>query len=85
MALTAPGSLRDLRPLIFGNHPLKLQHQPLFGRFGGGGFQKNGVHSVTGKLLQQQNLIRVLATEAIGRIDQYHLYLTFRRQVPQTL
>ncbi len=84
MPFTTPRSLRDLRPLIFGNHSLKLQHEPLLGSFAAGGFQKDRLHSMTGKFLDQQNLISIFATQAIRRVNQHHLNLTFGRQIPQT-
>src|SRR5439155_17720009 len=84
MPFTPPRSLGDLRPLIFGNHSLKLQHEPLLGGFAAGGFQKDRLHTMTGEFLDQQNLISVLTTQAIRRVNQHHLNLTFGRQIPQT-
>src|SRR5438876_4202740 len=69
MPFAAPRSLGDLRPLIFGNHSLKLQHEPLLGGFAAGGFQKDRLHTMTGKFLDQQNLISVLTTQAMRDSD----------------
>ena len=66
MTLAAAGPFENLRPFVFGDHALELQHQLIFGRVGMRRFQKDRLDSVTGKLFGQQDLIGIFSTQAVG-------------------
>ena len=66
MAFAAAGPFENLRPFVFGNHTLELQHQLIFGRAGMRCLQKDRLDSVTGKLFGQQDLISIFSAQAVG-------------------
>ena len=47
--------------------------------------QKDQLYSTAGQLFGQQHLISIFPAQAIGRVDQNSLNLSFRREVPQCL
>jgi hypothetical protein len=83
MALAASGTLRNLRPLIFRNHALELHQQLVLRSFSRRRFQKDDFHPAAGQLLDQENLIGILATETIGRMDENRFELSPGRQIAQ--
>jgi hypothetical protein len=66
MALAAAGPFENLRPFVFGDHALELQHQLIFGRVGMRRLQEDRLDSVTSELFGQQYLIGIFSTQAIG-------------------
>jgi len=67
VSLTATRSLQDLRPLIFSDHALELHKQLIFRAGTLWRFNKQRLDSLAGELLDQQDLVRVLAAQAIRR------------------
>ena len=66
MSLAAAGPFENLRPFVFGDHPLELHHQLIFGRVGVRRLQKDCLDPVTGKLFGQQDLIGIFSAQAVG-------------------
>jgi len=62
MALTAAVALQDLCSLVLGNHALELHEQLIFGGRALWRVDEERLDSVPSELLDQQNLIGVLAT-----------------------
>src|SRR5450759_303429 len=85
MALATARALQDLRALILGDHALKLYEQMIFGAVPGRCFDEGRLHAVTCELFHQQNLVGVLAAQAVRRIDEHGLQMTFRRQITNAL
>ncbi len=83
IAFTPSRAFGDLRSLILGNHPLKLQQQPLFRRFGRRRLQKLHFGSLPGKFLQEHHLISIIAAQPIRAIDQHPANRSFANQVTQ--
>jgi hypothetical protein len=79
MSLTAARSLQDLRPLIFGNHPLELHQQMIFRAVTLRRFTNSCLDSVASEFFDQQNLVGVLPAETVGCVRQYNLDLPFGR------
>src|SRR3954451_24179815 len=61
MSLTAPGTFQNLRPFIFRDHALKLNQELIFGAVALWRLDEPGLDSMVGELLNQQDLVRVLA------------------------
>ena len=85
MAFAAAGPFEDLRPLIFGDHALELQHQLIFRRAGVRRLEENRLDAVAGKLLGQQDLVGVFAAQPVGRMDQDRLDMSFGGKIAQPL
>src|SRR5712692_3879702 len=85
VSLTATRSLQDLRPLIFGDHALELHQQLIFRAGALRRFNKQRLDSLAGELLDQQDLVCVLAAQAIRRVREHNLDLPFGGKVPHTL
>lgn len=85
VTLPAPRALKNLCAFILSDHALKLDQKLILGRCALRGLQKPRFHAVTGELFDQQDLIGVLATQAIGRVHEHGLDLPFGRQVAHPL
>ena len=85
MSLTAVRSLQDLRPLIFGNHPLELHQQLIFRAVALRRFHKQRLDAVAGEFLDQQNLVRVFPAETVRRVREHNLDVPFGGQVSHAL
>jgi hypothetical protein len=85
MTFPAARPFCDLRPFVFRYHALKLKQQMLFRGGCMGRLYKDNVNGMLGKFLYQQNLVRVLATQTVRRVDQYMLNLAFGSQIAQLL
>jgi hypothetical protein len=68
MALATPMTLDDLGPFILRNHPLHLQQQVVFGALAQGVVEEDHLNTRAAELIDQQDLIRVFAGQAIGRV-----------------
>ncbi len=75
----------DLGTLILRYHPLKLHYQLILGGGPGWGLEKNQIHTTTGELFCQQNLIGILTAQPVRRIHQNRHHLALRCQVTQRL
>jgi hypothetical protein len=64
-------------------HALKLHQQLIFRASSGGGFQKYQFDSAAREFFGEQNLIRVLTTQAVRRVHQHRTDLAFGCQVAQ--
>ena len=58
------------RPLVFGDHALKLDQQALFGAVAAGRFEEQGLGTSPAEFFEQQDLVGVVTAQPIGRIDQ---------------
>ena len=85
MTLAAAGSFENLRPLVFGDHALELQHQLIFRGAGTRSLQENRLDALAGKLLGQQNLIGILPAQPVRRVDEDSLNVTLGREIAQSL
>src|SRR3954453_8000839 len=69
IALSAPTALEHLGPLVFGEHTLELEQQAVLRRVSDRAIEEDRLRASTGKLLQQQHLMRVAAGEAIRGVN----------------
>jgi len=69
MTLAAPAALQDLGPLVLCYHALHLQKQVVFGRASQLAIQKDQLDTAALELIDQQDLISIFASQAIGRVD----------------
>jgi uncharacterized protein YgbK (DUF1537 family) len=69
MPLTAPATLHELRSLIFSDDALHLEQQVVFRALAERLVQKDNVNTHPAPLVQEQNLVRVVARQSIGRMD----------------
>src|SRR6266581_4862755 len=81
VTLPAARALEDLGPFVLGDHPLKLHKQLILRAYARRRVQKMCLHALTGQLFDQEDLVGVLATQAIRGIDEHGLDLSFGRQV----
>ncbi len=81
----APRALENLRAFVLGDHPLKLHEELILGRRALRRVQKAGLDAVPRELFDQQDLIGILATQAIGTVDEDGLDLSFGRQIAHPL
>ena len=58
MTLAAPGTLRNLRPLVFRDHALEVDEEMIFGGFRRRRLQEHSFDALAGELLDDQNLVR---------------------------
>jgi hypothetical protein len=85
VALTAPRPFENLRPFVFGDHALKLQHQLIFRRVGMWRLDENGLDPVAAELFDQENLIGIFSAQPIRRVDQDRLNVALGREIAQSL
>src|SRR3982750_1682149 len=85
IALSAPTALKHLGPLVFGEHALELEQQAVLRRVSDRAIEEDHLRASTGKLLQQQYLMRVAAGEAIRGVDVDDIKRRQGREVTQTL
>src|SRR4051795_351010 len=85
MSLTAPGTFQDLCAFIFRDHALKLNQELIFRAVALWRLHEPGLDSMAGELLDQQNLVRVLATQSVWRIREHNLDLSFGGEITHTL
>src|SRR3954463_4341550 len=71
--LAAPGPFEDLAPLVLGEHPLKLEQEPILRRLRAGCLDEQNLDAGAGELLDQQHLVDVFPAPAIRRMDQDRL------------
>jgi hypothetical protein len=83
VALAAARPLGNLRPLVFGDYSLELHQQVVFRSRSGRRFQKYQLHAAAGQLLGQQDLVGILAAQAVRRVDESRLDVSCRRQIAQ--
>jgi len=86
MQLPATAPLRDLRPLVLGDHPLELAQQLILRGAGPLGLlREHDLDPRSLELLQQQHLIRVATCEPVWRQAQQHLEPSLDRHITQPL
>jgi hypothetical protein len=66
MALASPAPFEELGPFVFGNDSLHLQEELIFRGLSEWSVEENHLHPMLGQLLQEQNLVGVVASEAVG-------------------
>src|SRR5262245_690312 len=85
VTLATARALENLRPLVLRDHALELHEQLVLGGRALRRVQKVRLDAMTGELFDEQDLIRVLATQPIRAIDEDGLDLSFRGQVAHAL
>ena len=85
MALAAPAALQHLGSLVLGEHALQLQQQAVLGRVPDRAIEEDHLRAGLGELLDQQNLMRVAAGEAIRGMDVDEIDGREGHEVAQTL
>src|SRR5262249_21739712 len=85
MALATPAALEDLGPLVLGHHALHLQQQVIFGGASEFAIEEDQFYAAALELVHQQNLIRVFASQTIGRVNVEAIDGTIGRRIPQLL
>src|SRR5437870_6036105 len=85
VSLTATRTFQDLRSFIFSDHPLELHKKLIFRAVALWRLHEHRLDSVVGELLDQQNLVRILAAQAVRGIREQHLDLPFSGEVPHAL
>ncbi len=83
--LPAARALEDLGPLVLGDHALKLHEELIFGGGALWRIEKARFDTLSRELFHQQDLVGILAAQAIGRVDEHGLNLPFGRQVAHAL
>src|SRR5579863_4258098 len=81
MPFAAPRALQDLRSFVLGDHALELYEQLIFRRDTLGCVHKACLDSLSGQLLDQQNLVGVFATQSVRRVDEDGLDLPLGSEV----
>src|SRR5216683_6939583 len=79
------GNPDNNRLRIIGDHALKLDEQLILSCRGPRRVEKARLHTVTGKLFDQQDLIGVLPTQAIGAVDEHGVDLSFGGEIAHAL
>src|SRR3982751_1459532 len=69
VALSAPTALKHLGPLVFGKHALELQQQAVLRRVSDRAIEEDDLCTGAGELLEQEDLMRVAAGEAVWGVD----------------
>ena len=69
MPLTAPATLHELGALVLGNDALHLEQQVVFRALAERLVQEDNLDIGPPPLVQEQNLVRVVASRPIGRMD----------------
>src|SRR5215475_2451542 len=77
MTFAATRALQDLRSFVFCNHALELNQEVIFRAVSLWRLHEQGLDSVTSELFDQQNLVRILAAQAVGRVREHNLDLSF--------
>jgi hypothetical protein len=85
MALATPRTLDALGALLLRNHPLHLQQQVVFGALPQGPLEEDHLDASTSALIDQQDLIRILAGQALGRVPREPVHTARRDDIPQAL
>ena len=85
MPLAAAGPLQDLRPLVLGDHALKLNQELILGARALRCPHKDGLDPLACELFDEQDLVRVLAAQPIRRISEDDLNLAFGSEIPHPL
>src|SRR5215831_17081047 len=73
MSFASTRALQNLGAFVLRNHPLELHEQFILGRRTTWRTHKQGLDIGAGKLLDQQNLVRVSSTQAVGRVDTRYI------------
>src|SRR5436309_15788759 len=85
MSLTAPGTFQDLCAFIFRDHALKLNQELIFRAVALWRLHEPGLDSMAAELLDQQNLVRVLANQSVWRIREPNLDFSLRGEITPPL
>ena len=85
MALATASAFENLRAFVLGDHSLHLQEQLVFGRLPEAVVEKDDIDARTLELVEQEDLIGVLAGQAIGRLDVEAVHSSHGGEVTQAL
>jgi hypothetical protein len=69
MPATAPATLQDFGPLVFGDHSLNLQQEIVLRGAADRAVQENNLRARTVKLIDQEHLMSVTAGEPVRSMD----------------
>src|SRR5450631_2701609 len=84
VALAAARSLEDLRPLVLGNHALELHEQLILGARALRRIDEERLNALPREFLHQQDLVGVLATQPVRRVDEHRLDLPLGGKIAYT-
>src|SRR3954453_9559108 len=85
VALAAPTALEHLGPLVFGKHALELQQQAVLRRVSDRAIEEDDLCTGAGELLEQEDLMRVAAGEAVWGVDVDNIDRRQGHEVTQSL
>src|SRR5215831_3655375 len=85
VSFTAARTFQDLRSFIFSDHPLELHKKLIFRAVALWRLHEHCLDSVAGELLDQQDLVRVLAAQAVRGIREHYLDVPFSGEVSHAL
>src|SRR5262245_42580284 len=85
MTLATPMTLDELGPFILSAHSLYLQQQVVFGALAQGAVEEDHLHPRAAELIDPQDLIRVFAGQAIGRVHIEPVHTARGHHIPQAL
>ena len=83
MPLAAAMAFENLGALILGNHALHLQEEVIFWTLAQGPVQKDHLHPGAPEFVDQQDLIRIFAGQAIRRVHREAVYTARRDHITQ--
>src|SRR5215470_10898067 len=84
MSFASTRALQNLGAFVLRNHPLELHEQFILGRRPAWCAHKQGLDTGAGKLLDQQNLVRVSSAQAVGCVDKDSLDQAFGGKIAHT-
>src|SRR6516164_1870135 len=77
VSLATTRTLQDLGSFVFRNHALELNQELIFRAVALRRLHEQRFHSLPGELFDQQNLVCILAAQAVGRVREHNLDLSF--------
>ena len=85
VTLATATALQNLGPLVFGNHALDLQQQFILRILANGMVEENDFYAGALKLVDQQDLVRILAGEPVRRMHVHALDTAQGNRISQPL
>jgi hypothetical protein len=84
MPSTTPAALKNLGAFIFGDYTLNLEQEIILRRIADRPVQEHDFHASTPKLVDQQHLVGVTSSQAIGGMDIQTLNLAARGRIAKS-
>ena len=76
-------ALQNFGSLVFGDHPLHLHQQLVFGGATSRSIEEDDRYSLPRKFFEQQDLVRIATRQSVGAVHVQNFQPTFRNPVPQ--